>query len=306
MTEKQKIISDIYFDKSGFSSKKVTLEDARKKDKTITMKDIEEFFKKNVEIKAKPRGMNSFVAPKNNHTYQIDLFFVGYYDFDEEQKFRGGLVCIDILSKYAVVIPIKTKNGEDVLEATKEALKKMDKKPKIIYTDDERAIAGEDFKEYVEGEGIELYRTRGHPAFAERFIRTYKDMLFKRVEADEKKGKQNIQWIDYNLEIMVTYNDKMKHSATGMTPKEAKKDKNEFRAMINVASKARKERIYPELDAGDKVKIVRKKAITEKERSSNFLKGEYVVESISEKLGQKYYKLTDYPRPLLRHELLKV
>ena len=303
---KQKIISDIYFDRSGYGSKATTLKDAREKDKTITMKDVEEFFRKNVEIKAKPRGYNSFVAPKNNHTYQIDLFFMGYYDFDEEQKFRGGLVCIDVLSKYAVVVPIKTKNGEDVLEATKEALRKMGKKPKIIYTDDERAIAGEDFKEYVEGEGIELYRTRGHPAFAERYIRTYKDMLFKRVEADEKKGKANIQWVDYNLEIMLTYNDKMKHSATGMTPNQARKDKNEFRAMINVASKAKKEKIYPELFVGDKVKIMRKKLITEKERTSHFLKGEYVVEEISEKLGQKYYKMSDYPRKLLRHEIVKV
>ena len=39
-------------------------------------------------------------------------------------------------------------------------------------------------------------------------------MLYKRVEAAEKKGKENIQWIDYNLEILLTYNDKMVHSAT--------------------------------------------------------------------------------------------
>ena len=53
----------------------------------------------------------------------------------------------------------------------------------MIYTDDEKAIASSDFKQYVEDEGIELYRTRGHPAFSERFIRTFKDKLFKRVEA---------------------------------------------------------------------------------------------------------------------------
>ena len=81
-----------------------------------------------------------------------------------------------------------------------EALQKMKAKPKMIYTDDEKAIASSDFKQYVEDEGIELYRTRGHPAFSERFIRTFKDKLFKRVEADENKGKGNIQWIDYILE----------------------------------------------------------------------------------------------------------
>ena len=231
---------------------------------------------------------------------------MGYYDFDEEQKYRGGLVCIDVLSKYAVVIPIVSKNEPDVIEATKEALKRMGKKPKIIYSDDEKAIAGGDFKDYIEGENIELYRTRGHPAFAERFIHTYKDMLFKRVEADEKKGREHIKWTDYNLEIMLTYNDKMKHSATGMTPNQARKDKHEFRAMLNVASKAKKERIYPTLEVGDKVKIMRKKAITEKERTSHWLKGYYVVQEIAEKLNQKYYNLTDYPRLLMRHELLKI
>ena len=301
---KQKIIAEVYFDKAGFGSRKTTLEDSRKKDKTITKEDVEEFFRKNVEIKKKPRGMNSFVAPYNNHTYQIDLFFISSDDIETKQKFRAGLVAIDVLSKYAVVVPIKSKEAPDVIAGTMEALQKMGKKPKIIYTDDEGAIGGHLFKEYIEGEGIELYRTRGHPAFSERFIRTFKDKLFKRVENDEKQGK-SVQWIDYILEIMLTYNNKDVHSATGQTPNEARKKKNEYKSVMNVSMKARKEKIYPELHIGDKVKIVRKKAITEKERTSHFLKGEYTVEQITQKLGQKYYKLTDYNRPLMRHELLK-
>ena len=103
------------------------------------------------------------------------------------------------------MVPIKTKNGEDVHEGAKEASRKTGTTQKNIFTDDERAIAGEDFKEYVEGKGMELYRTRGHPAFAERLIRTIKDKLCKRVEADEKKGKNNIQWTDYLTEIMLIY-----------------------------------------------------------------------------------------------------
>ena len=38
-----------------------------------------------------------------------------------------------------------------------------------------------------------------------------------------KKGKQHIQWTGYIFEIMITYNNKDVHSATGMTPNEAKK-----------------------------------------------------------------------------------
>ena len=72
---KQKIINDIYFDRAGFGSKSNTLKDAKEKDSSIKMSDVERFFKENVEIKRKPRGTNSFVAPSNNHTYQMDLFF---------------------------------------------------------------------------------------------------------------------------------------------------------------------------------------------------------------------------------------
>ena len=78
-----------------------------------------------------------------------------------------------------------------------EALQKMGAKPKMIYTDDEKAIASSDFKQYVEDEGIELYRTRGHPAFSERFIRTFKDKLFKRVTSrDGRKERKRKYTMD--------------------------------------------------------------------------------------------------------------
>ena len=182
----------------------------------------------------------------------------------------------------------------------------MGGKAKTIYTDDEKAIASSEFQEFVEGENIELQRTRGHLAFAEKFIRTFKDKLFKRIENDEKNRKPNIQWIDYIDEIMVTYNYKDVHSATGLTPNKARDKDNEFKSKLNISMKAKKERIYPTLEVGDRVKILRKKAITEKERTSHFLQGGYTVEAIDTELNQKYYTLEGYNRPLMRHELLKV
>ena len=91
----------------------------------------------------------------------------------------------------------------------------------MIYTDDEKAIGRRLFKENVEGEGVRLYRTRGRPAFIERWNRSLKDRIFKRVEADEKKNKKNIQWVDYLPEVLLIYNNKMVHSATKQTPNEA-------------------------------------------------------------------------------------
>ena len=222
MSSKQEVINDVYCDKGGFGSKKKTLADAKKQDPSIKMADIEEFFKKNVELKKKPRGYNSFVAPHNNYSYQVDLFFISKKDLKVKQKFRGGLVMIDVLNRFATVVPVKRKVTKSVVDGTKKAIENMGKKPEIIFSDEDTAIASADFQEYVAGENIELYRTRGHPAFAERFIRTFLDMLFKRIEKDEKDRKPNIQWIDYINDILVTYNYKNTHSAIDMTPNEAR------------------------------------------------------------------------------------
>ena len=56
MASKQDIINNVYYDKGGFGSKNRTLQEARKKGNTITINDINEFFRKNVEQKAKPRA----------------------------------------------------------------------------------------------------------------------------------------------------------------------------------------------------------------------------------------------------------
>ena len=139
----------------------------------------------------RPRGgYNSFVAPYNRHTYQVDLTFFSPSDFDEQQKYTIALTCTDVLSKYAVAIPIRSKEAPGVIAGTMQAINKIGGKSRMIYTDDEKAIGGRLFKEYVEDEGTELCRTRGRPAFIEMWNRSLKDMIFKRVEADEKKNKK--------------------------------------------------------------------------------------------------------------------
>ena len=137
MSEKQKIINDVYFDRAGFGNKSRTLAEAREKDKTITMGDINEFFRKNVEQKRRPVGQNSFIAPHSAYEYQMDLFFINDLD---EQKFRVGMLMIDVFDKFMCVVPIKGKKEEDLASGMIECLNKMGKKPEIIYTDDEGAM----------------------------------------------------------------------------------------------------------------------------------------------------------------------
>ena len=304
---KQDIISKIYYDRSGFGSINTTYKDAKAKDNakdnSITLNDVKEFFKNNVEQKKQLRGYNSFVAHEAYWEYQADLFFVADL---EKQTYPAGLLMVDIFSKYMVVIPVKSKSEGDAASGIIEGMNKMGKKPKILYTDNEGALNSNAIQKYLKENDILHYTTRGHSNFAERGIRTYKDMLYKRIENDEKKAKQNIQWVDYNLEILLTYNDKLVSRATGLTPKDGRKKDNELKVRQKLAMNARKNRLYPELDVGSKVKIYKKKTILDKERKSVWSDTTYTIDKIDEKLGQKYYHLNGYNKPLLRHEMLKV
>ena len=50
------------------------------------------------------------------------------------------MLCIDIFSKYAVVVPIKSTTSDDIAAGILGCMHKMVKKPEILYTDDEGAL----------------------------------------------------------------------------------------------------------------------------------------------------------------------
>ena len=115
---KDEILNFIYFDPAGFGSIKETYTEARKKDKSITMKDVKDFIDKHVEQKKQLRGYNSFIAHGPKEEYQVDLFFLPKKDFPKE-SYIGGVIAIDIFTRFITIIPIKTKTLPDILGAIK-------------------------------------------------------------------------------------------------------------------------------------------------------------------------------------------
>ena len=97
------------------------------------------------------------------------------------------MLTIDCFDKFMHVVPIQGKTEEDLASGIIESLHK---KPKIVYTDDEGAICKESIQTYFKEQRFEHHITRAHPNFSERAIRTFKDVLYRRVEADEKKVKR--------------------------------------------------------------------------------------------------------------------
>ena len=210
---------------------------------------------------------------------------------------------IDIFTRYLAVVAIKSKNEGDVASALIECLNKMGHKPEILYSDDETALSTDAIQKYLKDENIKHIISRSHAWFAERAIRTFKEMLYKRIENSKEEKPQ---WKDFIYEILLTYNNKLKHSSTSHTPNEARNNKNELNVQITMLMHSKHNRKYPFLKIGDKVKIYRKKRTGEKSHTSYWSEDAYELEEITHSLGQPYFKVKGLERRYLRSELLKV
>ena len=300
---KEKVISDVFYDPAGYGSVRTTYQDAHEKDPSITYQNVADWFAKHRNQKTKLTGYNSYVAEEPRQEYQTDLFFIK--DLGEEQKYTIGLLTIDIFTKKMVVVPLKSKEVGDVLAGIMESCQKLGGYPKTLFTDEEPAIYNsQGVIDFLKEQGCRLVTTRGHAAFAEWGVRTFKNMLYQRIEGT--KGETTPQWTDLIFQILLTYNNKLKHSATKLTPAEAEKDENRLKAFVNMKLRAKAQRKYPELAVGSKVKIYIKKKVFEKERKSVWSSEVYEVEAIEPYMGQQFYKLKGHARQFSRFELLKV
>jgi hypothetical protein len=110
----------------------------------------------------------------------MDLFFINDL---KKQKIKSGLVCIDVFTKYATVVPLQGKNGKNSAMGIIQSVKETGRKPTIVYTDGATGFDTYALREYFIKENIKHYMTRTHAHVAERFIRTYKALLRERKSA---------------------------------------------------------------------------------------------------------------------------
>ena len=137
---------------------------------------------------------------------------------------RYGLLLVDIFTKYVDVIPMVNNKGTTIIEALKTSMRNMGGEPKTIYSDAEGGLQTKAMRSYLEETNIRLVQTRLHAAYAERHIRTIKDMLFKRLEYNKGHVKN---WHTLLPNVLKEYNNQMIHSSHKFTPTQAKESRNE-------------------------------------------------------------------------------
>ena len=102
---------------------------------------------------------------------------------------RYLLCVIDLFSKYVFVVPLKDKKGVSIVNVFQSIFKKSNRKPNKIWVDQGSEFYDNVFKRWLKDNGVSRYSTynKGKSVFAERFIRTLKNKIYKHMTAISKK-----------------------------------------------------------------------------------------------------------------------
>ena len=122
---------------------------------------------------------NSFVAPGPKHTFQVDLFNFKYeqeVNFPKNPPSPHGLVCVDVFTKQVQVVPLWDKSAV----SWRDALDKLN-----IMTDPDASITSVEIDEWFRrNEDVKHIMTRRHAAFAERALKEFKQIMYKKVRLE--------------------------------------------------------------------------------------------------------------------------
>jgi len=191
--------------------------------------------------------------------WQADLADMSAYA-NQNDGYKYLLVVIDCWSKFAWVIPLKTKGAKEVTGAFKSILQKG-RVPKNLQTDEGREFFNRDFHQLMEEYKINHYHTYSDmkASIAERFNRTLKMRISRWWDV---VGTH--KYID-KLEAIINNYNHTKSRATGMTPVEASEEKNEEKVKERLFPPVGETSQHPKFKVGDIVRIARKLGVFSKE-----------------------------------------
>ena len=130
-------------------------------------------------MKSKQGGNNSFVSPGAKFEFEIDIMYILARDGGEGVRY--GMVAIGNCTKIAEVIPIENRQPIELISALKSIFQSMGE-PKQLYPDEESSFRAKVFFRCINENDIKHIQTSTHAPSVERFIRTFRDNLYRRLD----------------------------------------------------------------------------------------------------------------------------
>ena len=215
-------------------------------------------------------------------------------------NYKFILAVIDIFTKYAWAIPLKSKSGLSITNGFKIVLSDYPKgdsesrKPEKLWVDRGSEFYNKLFKSLLKEYETKLYTTYSDlkAVFIERFNRTLLHIINKPMFIN---GNGN--WVNILNDVVITYNNNI-HSTINMTPVDASKSPDQVRYYVK-STKA-----TPKFKVGDYVRNTEKQNIFSRGYNSNWNRELVKVNEIL-KTPPPTYKIEDMNEGIIEGKYYK-
>lgn len=185
--------------------------------------------------------------------------------------FRYLLNCIDILSKHAWSIPLKTKRGEDIVKAFQQIF--SERKPISLQTDQGTEFKNTKFQKFLKEQDVRFFTTFNmtKASIVERFNRTLKSKMWKYFT-----NNHTYRYLDVLNKLVWSYNHTY-HSSIKRAPSEVKKE-NESDVWFTLYGDMENLKRKPcTFNVGDTVRVSKHKMLFEKGYETNWTQELFTV-----------------------------
>jgi len=226
-------------------------------------------------------------------TYKInDIWSADIVDMQSLEKFNDGykyiLTVIDIFSRYAWAIPLKTKTAKETSKAFETIINQTKALPHALWVDQGKEFLNKDVKKVLKD--VIIYSTFGEAkaAYVERLNRTLKGMMYKQFTV-----QQNRRWIDILDNIVNEYNNKI-HRSINIKPSDVYLKNKQIVIQVEPEKKTK-----PKFKVGDRVRIFyKRRPVFDKAYYPNWT---WEIFTVAEIVDSKpwTYKIKDYQNEII-------
>ena len=234
----------------------------------------------------------SYYASTVDQQWQADLV-----DMQSLRAHNDGyghlLTCIDIFSRWAFAIPLKTKFATEVIEAFKRIFKTSGRQPLLLQTDQGKEFENRAFRSYLTSQGIQQFSVKSEykAALVERFHRTLRARMWRYFTANNTK-----RWVEVLPKLLASYNNRPHRALNGYTPSGVVNS-------ILLQSHLRRERNrelaeqqlmrLPRYTVGDYVRLSRAKKVFQHGYTANWTREIFVIYDIDSRQPPPMYRVAD-------------
>lgn len=199
----------------------------------------------------------------------------------QNKGFKWILTVIDVLTRYAWAVPLKSKHANVVLEGFQQILKESGRKPSRIWIDQGKEFYNSEMTAFLEKHDIIRYSTHGDSkaVMIERFNRTLKTEMWKRFTELE-----TFKWIAMLDSLLNWYNNKPHLGIGKWTPYSASRWPDFLEQQAARPCQQPRDPPLINFNIGDKVRVSRLKGQFGKGYTANWSKEEFLVIGIRRSL----------------------